>query len=274
MHQTKICEVDIIATGNELTYGQFADTNSAWIADQLTQCGAIIRRMTIIGDRIDDIVEIINEGLKGKRRLIVITGGLGPSEDDLTVEAIAKAVGKDTIIGRRALTMVNEKCQEFDIELTERRKRMARSVKGADSLVNPIGLSPGTMVRSSGTTIVALPGIPKEMKPMFEMHVLPLVHRWVKGQVRTINVRVLSGESRFPVLQQIQVEFPEIYFKMHAKPPTHDQQQGYGDGMDVTLLARGSDPDSCRVTLERVVQRFRTLVEEKGGRLEVIRNSQ
>jgi len=273
MPPTKACEVDIIATGTELTYGQFTDTNSSWIAEQLTQSGAIVRRMTIIGDRVDDIVKVIDEGLKAKRRLIVITGGLGPSEDDLTVEAIAKALGRETIIGRRALLMVRMKCQEFAIELTERRKRMARAVEGASPLANPIGLAPGTQVKSGGTTIVALPGIPKEMKPMFETHVLPKVRGWTKGQMRTINLRVFSGESRFPVLQQVQGEFPEIYFKMHARPPTHDQQQGYADGMDVTLLAKGTDPDACRVALERVIQRFRSLVEEKGGRLETIENN-
>jgi molybdenum cofactor synthesis domain-containing protein len=270
MPSAKVCEADIIATGTELTYGQFTDTNSSWIADQLTQCGASVRRMTIIGDRIDDIVKAIDEGLKEKRRLIVITGGLGPTEDDLTVEAIAKTLGRETIIGRRALAMVRQRCQEFGIELTERRKRMARAVEGGDPLVNPVGLSPGTMVRSGGTTIVALPGIPKEMKPMFETHVLPMVRGWTKDQMRTVNLKIFAGDNRFPILQQIQGEFPEIYFKMHAKPPTHDQQQGYADGMDVTLLAKGTDPDTCRAALERVVQRFRSLVAERGGRIEII----
>ena len=272
MPPTKTCEADIVATGTELTYGQFTDTNSSWIAEQLTQCGMIVRRMTIVGDRIDDIAKVIDEGLREKRRLIVITGGLGPSEDDLTAEAIAKALRRETIVGRRALSMVRAKCQEFSVELTERRKRMARAVEGAKPLVNPIGLAPGTIVKSGGTTIVALPGIPKEMKPMFETHVLPMVKGWTKGQMRTINLRIFSGESRFPVLQQVQGEFPEIYFKMHARPPSHDQQ-GYADGMDVTLLAKGTDTDACRVALERVILRFRSLVEEKGGRLEIIENN-
>jgi nicotinamide-nucleotide amidase len=266
---TKVCEADIIATGSELTYGQFADTNSAWIADQLTQCGEIVRRMTIVSDRIDDIVKVIGEGLKEKRSLVIITGGLGPSEDDLTIEAVAKALGRETIIGKRALTLVNARCQEFAIELNERRKRMARTVVGADPLVNPIGLAPGTLIRSGDTTIVALPGIPKEMKPMFESHVLPLVRSWTEGQMRTSNIRVLLGNDRFAVLQQVQSEFPEIYFKTHAKPPSHEQQ-GYADGLEVTLLVRGTDPNDCKATLERVVHRFRSLAEERGGKLEIL----
>lgn len=268
MTQTKVCEADIIATGSELTYGQLVDTNSAWMADQLTQCGAIVRRMTIVGDRVNDIVEVIDRGLGEKRKLIVITGGLGPSQDDLTVESIAKALGRETIIGRRALRLVKARCQEFSIELTERRKRMARTIEGGHPLVNPIGLAPGTIVRSRGTTIVALPGIPKEMKPMFESHVLPLIREWTKGQMRTVNLNVLLGDDRFTVLQQVQSEFPEVYFKTHSKPPSHDQQ-GYADGVEVTLLAKGTDPDACKDALERVLHRFKSLVEEKGGRLEI-----
>lgn len=270
-HTSEI-EVDIVATGTELTYGQFTDTNSSWIAEQLTMSGATVRRMTIVSDRVDDMVRAIGDGLKEKRRLVVVTGGLGPSEDDLTVEAIAEALGRATIIGDDALALVTAKCREFGIELNERRKRMARAVESGESLVNPLGLAPGTIVRTGDTTVVALPGIPKEMKPMFEAHVLPMVRDWTKGQMRTINIRVFSGDSRFPVLQRVQSEFPTVYFKMHARPPAHDDNQGYGQGMDVTLLAKGRDADSCQSVLNQVVNRFQTLLDEQGGRLEIIEN--
>jgi len=269
MTPTKGFEADIIATGTELTYGQFTDTNSSWIANRLTQHGFIVRRMTVVGDRIDDTVKMINEGLRERRKLIVITGGLGPSEDDLTVEAIAKALGRDTIIGRRAQEMVRAKCQEFSIELTGRWKRMARMVKGTSPLVNPIGLAPGTRVRSGGTTIVALPGIPKEMKPMFEAHILPMVQMWTKEQVRTINLRIFFGKNRSTVLRQVQSEFQDVHLKIHAKPPAHDRQ-GYAKGMDMTLMAKGADPRACRKALEKMVRRFRSLVEDNDGRLEII----
>ena len=265
-------EVDIVATGTELTYGQFTDTNSSWIAEQLTMSGATVRRMTIVSDRMDDMVKTIVDGLREKRRLIVVTGGLGPSEDDLTIEAIAEALGRATIISDDALTLVTAKCREFGIELNERRKRMARAVESGESLVNTLGLSPGTIVRTGDTTVVALPGIPKEMKPMFETHVLPMVQDWTKGQMRTINIRVFSGDSRFPVLQRVQGEFPTVYFKMHARPPAHDENQGYGKGMDVTFLAKGRDADSCQSLLKQVVSRFQSLLDEQGGRLEILEN--
>jgi molybdopterin-biosynthesis enzyme MoeA-like protein len=149
---------------------------------------------------------------------------------------------------------------------------MARAVESGESLVNTLGLSPGTIVRTGDTTVVALPGIPKEMKPMFETHVLPMVQDWTKGQMRTINIRVFSGDSRFPVLQRVQGEFPTVYFKMHARPPAHDENQGYGKGMDVTLLAKGRDADSCQSLLKQVVSRFQSLLDEQGGRLEILEN--
>src|SRR5208283_4681321 len=79
-----VFEADIVATGSELTYGQLVDTNSSWIADLLTRWGGLVRKITIVGDRVDDIASIIETGLREKRKLVVITGGLGPTEDDLT----------------------------------------------------------------------------------------------------------------------------------------------------------------------------------------------
>jgi molybdenum cofactor synthesis domain-containing protein len=263
-----IFEADIVPTGSELTFGQLVDTNSAWIADQLTRCGGLVRRIIIVGDRISDIASVLLLGLGDKRKLIVTTGGLGPTEDDLTIEAIALAIGRKTITNEKALAMVRAKCDEFKLEMTDRRRRMARTVEGASLLRNSVGLAPGMSVAVGDTTIVALPGIPKEMKPMFESEVLPKVQEWAKGRMSVLNVRVFCGDERFALFRQIQAEFPTLYLKFHAEPPSFDLYT-HTNGVDVVLLTSGEDEDAAGTELNRVVKRFKSLLEEKGGRLEI-----
>ena len=259
-------EADIIATGNEITYGQIVDTNSSWIADLLTQSGVIVRKITAVPDHIDDLVRAIQDGLEKHRQLIISTGGLGPSEDDLTIDAVAKALGTEVILGEEALLLLKAKCDEFGIELNERRKRMARSIHNGLALANSIGLAPGLMVGCDATTIFALPGIPEEMKAMFQTHVLSKARGWTAAWTRSINMRVFAGNFRFPIFDRIQREFPEVYFKVHGKPPSRDANDVQEN--DVTILARGTDIDACKNRLQIVIERLRTLLVEEGGNLE------
>lgn len=263
-----VFEADIVATGSELTYGQLVDTNSSWVADQLTQWGGIVRRITIVGDKVDDIASALVTGLREKRKLIVVTGGLGPTEDDLTVEAIANALGRKIILDEKAIAMVKAKCDEYRIELTDRRKRMARTVEGASLLRNPVGFSPGTSVQIGETVIVSLPGIPEEMKAMFEAEVLPIVRQWAKGRMNALNVKVFCGNERFTIFRQVQDEFPEVYLKFHAQAPSHDPR-AHTDGVEVVLLASGPNEQACKTELEKVVKRLLILLQERGGKLEI-----
>lgn len=264
----EIFEADIIATGSELTFGQLVDTNSAWIANLLSRSGVVIRRITIVGDQISDIASVLIMGMREKRKLIVITGGLGPTEDDLTVEAIAFAIDRKTILDEKALAMVKAKCAEFQLEMTERRKRMARTVEGSSLLRNPMGLAPGIRLEMGETTIIAMPGVPKEMKPMFETEVLPMVQQWTKGRMSALNVKVFCGNERFALFQQLQSEFPDLYLKFHAQPPSHDTVS-HTNGVDVVLVASGENEKASKTALDRAVKRFLNLLEEKGGRLEI-----
>lgn len=260
-------EAELIATGNEITYGQIVDTNSSWIADLLTQSGIMVRKITTVTDQTDDIAYVISDALSKHRRLIIITGGLGPSEDDLTIDAIARAGGTDVIIGDEALTLLRSKCNEFGIELNERRKRMARSIRTARAIPNVVGLAPGLMAQFNLTTLFALPGIPEEMKAMFQSHVLPTIREWTAAWTHTISVRVFAGNDRFAVFDKVQREFPEVYFKVHGRPPSRDPYDV--EETDITILARGANVGTCNLILESVVDRLRILLTEKDGNLEI-----
>jgi molybdenum cofactor synthesis domain-containing protein len=264
---TNYCEAELIATGNEIIYGQIVDTNSSWIADLLTQSGIIVKKITTVPDQINDIASVIKDALSQNRRLIITTGGLGPSQDDLTIDAIAKALGTGVIIGDEALSLLKTKCDEFGIELNERRSRMARSIPTGRAIPNIVGLAPGLITQYNSTTIFALPGIPEEMKAMFQETVLPKIRGWAAAWTRTINVRVFANKDRSLIFDKIQKEFPEVYFKVHGKPPSRDRYDI--QETDVGILARGADVETCEIILKEVIDRLRSLLLEKEGNLEI-----
>ncbi|MFI5448762.1 MAG: competence/damage-inducible protein A [Candidatus Bathyarchaeia archaeon] len=264
---TNYCEAELIATGNEIIYGQIVDTNSSWIADLLTQSGVIVKKITTVADQINDIASVIKDALSQNRKLIITTGGLGPSQDDLTIDAIAKALGTGVIIGDEALALLKSKCDECGIELNERRSRMARSIPTGRAISNIVGLAPGLVTQSNSTTIFALPGIPEEMKAMFQATVLPKIRGWTAAWTRTINVRVFANKDRSLIFEKIQREFPEVYFKAHGKPPSRDRYDI--QETDVGILARGADVETCETILKEVIDRLRSLLLEKEGNLEI-----
>jgi molybdenum cofactor synthesis domain-containing protein len=266
----RIYEVEIISTGDEIIFGQLVDTNSSWIAKQSTEQGARVRRVTCVGDNIEDIVKAVEGGLLEARDLIVITGGLGPSNDDITIEALAKATGKKAVYDARALKMLASSCQAASIALTERRKKMARSVEGANPLDNSLGLAPGVKMSVGSTILVALPGIPKEMKPMFKRFVLPLIAEVTFKRASAIKLHILMPYySSFPILSKLRNLFPEIYIKTHARPPSHEKEPAQMHGMTVDILVWGASEEECTARREEVLSRLKDLAEEGGGRITI-----
>ncbi len=263
-------EVEVLSTGNELVFGQLVDTNASWIAKQATEQGARVRRMTCVGDQVEDIVKAIEGGLLEARDLIVMTGGLGPSEDDLTIEALAQVAHKEAIYGPRAVELLAASCEAAGIEVTERRKRMARSVEGAEPLENGVGLAPGVQLRVGSTVLVALPGIPKEMMPMFTRFVLPLIAEASVKRALALKAHLLMPYYHsFPVLSTLRNLFPEAYIKTHSQPPSHDRAPDKVYGMMVDILVWGTTEEECTARREEVTARLRELVAAAGGQVTI-----
>jgi molybdenum cofactor synthesis domain-containing protein len=260
--------VEVISTGDEIIFGQLVDTNASWIAKQSTEQGARVRRVTCVGDNVEDIVKAIEGGLLEARDLIVITGGLGPSNDDVTIEALAKAAGKKVVYDARALKMLAANCQTASIALTERRKKMARSVEGADPLENSLGLAPGVRMSVGSTVLVALPGIPKEMKPMFTRFVLSLIADATFKRASAIKLQIqMPYYSTFSILSTLRNLFPKIYIKTHSRPPNHDKKPAQMYGVTVDILVWGASEEECTAQQEEVMSRLKKLAEAEGGRI-------
>ncbi len=184
---------EIVSIGTELLLGQIVDTNSAYLAGRLATAGVDCRHMTTVGDNLDRVTEALGRGL-GRSDLLVLTGGLGPTEDDLTREAIAAALGEVPAVDPALEGELRSWFVGRGLTMPERNLKQAWLIPSARSLGNPNGTAPGWDVRRDGKRIVAMPGVPREMIPMWEDHVEPTLFAGTLLRSRTLKLLGI-GES-------------------------------------------------------------------------------
>src|SRR5215468_4289428 len=162
---------EIIAIGSELLSPNRTDTNSLWLTDQLNRIGIDVKLKTIVGDDDARLEETIKDAVK-RSRVVIATGGLGPTEDDITRKVVARALGRRLSLDEQVLEEIRKRFQSFGAKMPERNSRQAMVIDGAEVLPNPNGSAPGLYLEHEGCAIALFPGPPREMKPMFENHVL------------------------------------------------------------------------------------------------------
>src|SRR5687767_2704134 len=163
---------EIIAIGSELLAPTRTDTNSLWLTEQLNRIGIDVKLKTIVGDDDSRLEETIKDAVK-RSRVVITTGGLGPTEDDITRKVAARALGRRLFLDESLLEGIRKRFQSFGLTMPERNSRQAMIIDGAEVLDNPNGTAPGLFIEHNDTAIALLPGPPREMRPMFENHVQP-----------------------------------------------------------------------------------------------------
>ena len=187
---------EIIAVGSELLTPEKTDTNSLWLTEMLMNIGVEVKLKTIVGDDEARLEEAIRDAIK-RSDIVLTTGGLGPTEDDITRQVSARAVGRDMVYHDELETELRERFRRWGRDMPEINKRQAYVIQGADVLPNPNGSAVGMILRDGDKHLVVLPGPPREMRPMFEDFVLERL-RNVAGDVRVVRrlLRVSGmGES-------------------------------------------------------------------------------
>jgi nicotinamide-nucleotide amidase len=187
---------EIIAIGSELLTPDRTDTNSLWLTEKLNSIGIEVKLKTIVGDDDARLEEAIKDALR-RSSIVIMTGGLGPTEDDITRKIAGRAMNRRLIFNEEVLEEIRRKFQAFGRKMPEINSRQAMIIEGAEVLKNPNGSAPGMYLEHDNRSVVLLPGPPREMKPMFENFVQPkLVAK--AGDVRVVR-RVLRvaglGES-------------------------------------------------------------------------------
>jgi nicotinamide-nucleotide amidase len=190
---------EIIAVGSELLTPDRLDTNSLFLTEELNKLGVEITRKSVVGDNRENLRAAFAEALE-RVEFIIASGGLGPTEDDLTRETVAELLGRKLIRNDEILRAIEARFRSFKREMPEINARQAMVPEGAEVLDNPRGTAPGLWLESRGRIIVLLPGVPRELKALFLEQVLPRLARRVSG------IRLLHRELRITGLGESHVE--------------------------------------------------------------------
>ena len=181
--------VELLAVGTELLFGDIVNTNAAWLGQRLAEVGIDVTTSVVVGDNIGRIAEAVTVAL-GRADALVVTGGIGPTQDDLTREALAAAAGVALVRDPDLEAALRERFTALRRDVPEMNYRQADLPAGATSIPNPRGSAPGVRVEIGGGVAYALPGVPHEMRRMFADSVLPDLLR-SGGQPACIVHRVL-----------------------------------------------------------------------------------
>ncbi len=197
------------------------DTNSNWLAKQVNALGWTVQRITVVRDSLKAIREGVAEALERKPEILFTVGGLGPTHDDMTLRGLSIAIGKPLMLNSDALDAIKKKYNRIErrTSLTRHRKKMAMLPRGAEALPNPVGTAPGIVVATRNTTIVSLPGVPSEMKAIFNASVIPIMRMSGVSPPREAFVMLLGivESALAPVLERAQRRFSNLYFKSHPR---------------------------------------------------------
>jgi nicotinamide-nucleotide amidase len=198
MPTRRILTAELLSIGSELTVGETRDTNAGDLARSLTGLGVAVERIQALPDRLATVRDAMT-GAIGRADLVVTTGGLGPTPDDLTREAVAAALGQTPVVDRELETWLHSMWDRRGLPFPEINLKQAWLIPAATALPNPNGTAPGWWVeRPDGGLVVCLPGPPREMHPMWADHVLPrLGSRGAGAEIASRTLRLAGiGESQ------------------------------------------------------------------------------
>jgi nicotinamide-nucleotide amidase len=172
----------IITIGDELLIGQTVDTNSAFMGAELSKAGFDVVRMTSIHDRREDIIAALKDAA-GKTDVVLITGGLGPTSDDITKQTLCEFFGTRLIMNSEVLRMIEEMIQRRNYPMNENNRRQAEVPENCTVLKNATGTAPGMWFEKEGTIFISMPGVPNEMKYLMKEHVMPELNTRFTSQI-------------------------------------------------------------------------------------------
>jgi nicotinamide-nucleotide amidase len=240
--------IEILATGDEILTGTVADTNSAHIAQALKEIGLFVVRHSCVGDDVNHLVSTLQE-IAIRADVAVVTGGLGPTTDDITAEAAAKSAGVELVLNRSALRSVEDYFTTRNRPTSNSNKKQAMLPFGAEAIYNPVGTAPGFTLKIEKCLFYFLPGVPFEMHRMISDSVLPSIET-VRGggrelsRVKTISTFGLTESATVERMKGFSAEFSEIKLGFRAKFPE----------IQIKLYASGKDRKTLNALMSKATE--------------------
>ncbi len=232
----------VLSIGTELTRGELINSNAAWLSDQLTTLGFEVREHLTVDDDIDRIVEAVKR-LTREHRLVVSTGGLGPTTDDLTTQAVARAMGVELVRDVASLSHISAIFSAMGRTMSASNEKQADFPEGASVLMNEHGTAPGFSVAIGTSELFVMPGVPREMKHIFSERIFPRIAGRVTRLSHQIHLRTFGlPESQLgDMLLGVEAQFPGLTIGYRAGIPE----------IEVKLLARAESEQAAQALAER-----------------------
>jgi nicotinamide-nucleotide amidase len=246
---------EIIAVGSELLTPQRLDTNSLFLTDELNGLGVEVTTKYVVGDNRDHVADVVRRAMS-RSEIVILSGGLGPTEDDVTRDAVALALDRKLVFHPEIADQLEQRFRQANRKMSEVNRRQAFIIDGADILPNDRGTAPGQWIDQSETSIILLPGPPHELKAMFTRQCLPRLARVVPKQViRTLVFRV-AGMAESDLDQTI-----SPVYKKYENPVT-TILAGDGD-IQIHLRARTATEGEAAALLAEVAGPIEMLLGDR-----------
>jgi len=253
--------VGILIVGNEILDGIVLDTNSNWLVSRLKAFALHVKEFMTVRDEVPEISKGIRRMIEDRCELVFTLGGLGPTHDDKTLRGVAAAFDLPLELNEEALRIVERQYKTLHgrgvvetSEITEARKKMAFLPIGAKPLDNRVGTAPGVLLERRETTVICLPGVPVELRWIFDNEVSEMLRGKVRGIFKEQIVAVPSRDesSLSPVIDRIMAQFPGVYIKSMVHVPEEGTHS-----IRLWVSAQGDAKEEVESRLSRVVEELK-----------------
>jgi nicotinamide-nucleotide amidase len=260
---TKI--VGFLIVGNEILDGIVLESNSQWLTNQMKTLGFFIKERMVVRDSVFEISQSLKRLIDDGCTLILTSGGLGPTHDDMTLKGVAEGINVPLEINDEGLAIVTRQYSEIHARgiiespiITPARKKMAYLPKGSKALDNRVGGAPGVLLKKDCVTIICLPGVPSELMWIYNNQVIEYLSSEVEGnfyeETTTLSLRDESTLS--PLIDEVMKAIPDIWVKSLVKP--------YGKyGIRIWISARGQNKEDIEIKVKNAKNMLMSLVDEK-----------
>lgn len=248
MRYTQQVVAELVTIGDELLAGHIVNSNGQFLARALRSVGVVTQWMTTVGDDPDRIEEALRQAL-GRARVVVITGGLGPTPDDVTRGVVAKLLAVPLVVDEGALAAMRARFAARGLTMCKNNERQAQIPQGATILRNPWGTAPGFMFSWEGCQAFVLPGVPTEMRQMVEQELLPRLRQLAAGWSVLERVLRTTGIPESTLAERLA--------QMSVPQGVEIAYQAASTGVDVRLTAQGPNREACQRALEEATTEVR-----------------
>lgn len=244
---------EILSIGTELLLGHITDTNATYLSQQLAELGIDLYFVSQVGDNLERLTETLARA-RSRADIVITTGGLGPTEDDTTREAVCAVMGETPHVDPALEMELRGFFAERGIVMPERNVKQAWLIPSARPLLNPRGTAPGWWVERDGRIIVSMPGVPSEMTRMWEYEALPRVRPYTGGLLFTRSLRVVGlGEST------VEERLDDLIHSGNPTVATYAKQ----DAVNVRITAKSASEAEAKALVDAMDARARTALDER-----------